>query len=54
MLRAYSGLAEAASVEWLVRGRLTRPQVHELLLRSLETLVRDVLPGVERARPRST
>lgn len=54
VLRAYSGLAEAASVEWLVRGRLTRPQVHELLLRSLETLVRDVLPGVQRARPRST
>jgi AcrR family transcriptional regulator len=54
VLRAYSGLAEAASVEWLVRGRLSRAQVHELLLRSLETLVRDVLPDVERARSRST
>lgn len=54
VLRAYSGLAEAASVEWLVRGRLTRPQVHELLVRSLDTLVRDVLPDVQRARTRST
>jgi hypothetical protein len=34
-----------------VRGRLTRPQVHALLLHTLTTLVRDVLPEVERARP---
>jgi AcrR family transcriptional regulator len=53
VLRAYSGLAEAASLEWLVRGRLTREQVHELLLQSLTTLVRTVLPEVVRARPES-
>jgi AcrR family transcriptional regulator len=52
VLRAYSGLAEAASLEWLVRGRLTREQTHELLLQSLLNLVRTVLPGIERARPR--
>jgi AcrR family transcriptional regulator len=51
VLRSYSGLAEAASLEWIVRGRLTRPQVHALLLHTLTTLVRDVLPEVERARP---
>ena len=49
VLRAYSGLAETASLEWLVRERLTREQVHQLLLQSLTTLVRDVLPGVEAA-----
>jgi hypothetical protein len=48
VLRAYGGLAETASVEWLVRGRLTRAQVRELLLQSLTTLVRDVLPTVEK------
>jgi AcrR family transcriptional regulator len=51
VLRAYSGFAETASLEWLVRGRLTREQVRELLLQTLTTLVRDVLPGVEHARP---
>jgi AcrR family transcriptional regulator len=54
VLRAYSGLAETASVEWLVRERLTRAQVHELLLQTLTTLVRDVLPAVERTRPESS
>jgi AcrR family transcriptional regulator len=37
-LRAYSAFAEAASVEWLVRRRLTRQQVHDLLLTTLTTL----------------
>jgi len=50
LLRAFAGFAEAASVEWVVRERLTRAQLHELLLRSLLTLVREVLPGVEAAR----
>ena len=47
VLRSYSGFAETASVEWIVRGRLTRAQVRELLLQSLTALVRDVLPAVE-------
>jgi AcrR family transcriptional regulator len=51
VLRAYGGLAETASVEWLVRGRLTRAQVRELLVQSLTTLVRDVLPAVEEKGP---
>lgn len=34
-LRAYSAFAEAATVEWLVRRRLTRCQVHDLLLCTL-------------------
>jgi AcrR family transcriptional regulator len=38
VLRAYSAFAEAASVEWLVRRRLTRAQVHDLLLTTLTTL----------------
>jgi AcrR family transcriptional regulator len=47
IVRAYSGLAEAASLEWLHRGRLTREQVHTLLVKSFLSLVRDVLPAVE-------
>lgn len=52
LIRAYAGLAEAASLEWLQRGRLNRGQVHDLLLQSLVQLVDHVLPGVERARAR--
>ena len=51
LLRAYAAFAETASLEWLVRRRLTREQVHELLLSSLLTLVRSVLPGVEDLDP---
>src|SRR2546421_8128557 len=32
LIRAYSGFAEAASVEWLQRHRLTREQTHALLV----------------------
>jgi AcrR family transcriptional regulator len=49
VIRAYSGFAEAASIEWLERGRLSRPQVHVLLVEGFLSLVRDVLPAVERA-----
>ena len=52
VVRAYSGLAEAASLEWLHRHRLTREQVHTLLVRSFLTLVLDVLPAIEGERPR--
>lgn len=51
LLRAYAAFAETASLEWLVHRRLTRPQVHDLLLSSLLTLVRSVLPGVEALDP---
>lgn len=38
VLRPYSAFAEAATVEWLVRRRLTQPQVHDLLLTTLQNL----------------
>lgn len=34
MMRAYGGLAEAATVQWLEHGRLNREQVQELLVES--------------------
>ena len=40
-IRAYSGFAEAASIEWLERGRLTREQTHDLLVRTFLNLVND-------------
>jgi AcrR family transcriptional regulator len=49
VIRAYSGFAEAASVEWLERGRLTREQIQALLVQGFFSIVRDVLPAVERA-----
>jgi AcrR family transcriptional regulator len=49
VLRAYSGLAESASLEWLQRDRLTREQVQALLVESFLSLVREVLPAVEAA-----
>lgn len=50
VIRAYSGFAEAASVEWLQRRRLTREQVKALLVEGFLSIVRDVLPAVETAR----
>jgi AcrR family transcriptional regulator len=49
LIRAYSGFAEAASVEWLERDRLSRAQVKAMLVQGFLTIVRDVLPAVERA-----
>jgi AcrR family transcriptional regulator len=37
-LRAYSAFAETAAAEWLLRRRLTRRQVHDLLLSTLRQL----------------
>src|SRR5947209_9423053 len=50
LVRAYSGFAEAASIEWLQRGRLTREQRQTLLVQGFLTIVNDVLPAVERER----
>jgi AcrR family transcriptional regulator len=47
VLRTYSGLAEQASREWLVRKRLTRAETHTLLSAALLAMVRDVVPAVE-------
>jgi AcrR family transcriptional regulator len=46
-IRAYSGFAEAASVEWLERGRLTREQLHTLLVQGFLSIVNHVLPAVQ-------
>lgn len=44
-IRTYGQLARAAGREWLVKGTLTRDQVHTLLCECLLTIVEDVLPG---------
>jgi AcrR family transcriptional regulator len=49
LIRAYSGLVEAASIEWLERGRLTREQVRAVLVQGFISIVRDVLPAVQQA-----
>jgi hypothetical protein len=46
-IRAYSGFAEAASVEWLERGRLTRGQIHTLLVQGFLSIVDNVLPALQ-------
>jgi AcrR family transcriptional regulator len=48
-IRAYSGFAEAASLEWLLRERLTRGQVKALLIQGFLSIVGDVLAAVQRA-----
>jgi AcrR family transcriptional regulator len=42
MIRSYSALAKAVTDEWMVRGTLTREQVHALLSTTLVGIVRDV------------
>jgi hypothetical protein len=41
-------MVKAAGREWLVRGALTRQQVHTLLTKSLVTLVAEVFPEIQR------
>jgi AcrR family transcriptional regulator len=50
VLRAFGGLAEAATREWLQAGRLDRRQIHTLLTESLLRLVDDVLPLLDEAQ----
>lgn len=45
-IRAYGGMVKAAAREWLVRGSLTRDQVHLLLSRTLLSIVRDTAPNL--------
>lgn len=49
LIRAYAGYAEAAGIEWLKRGRLSREQLKVLLVQGFLSMIRDVLPLVERA-----
>jgi hypothetical protein len=53
VLRTYSGLADAATRQWLQEGTLDRGQVHTLLARSLLVLLTDIAPAVEDARARA-
>ena len=50
-IRAYSGFAEAASIEWLARHRLTRDQTRALLTETFLTLVNQVLPAITQETP---
>jgi AcrR family transcriptional regulator len=49
LIRAYLGLFEAATAEWLVWGRAGRELTQVLLTRSLLAMVRDVLPALRQA-----
>jgi AcrR family transcriptional regulator len=51
VLRAYSGLAEVVTREWLRVRRLDRAQAEALLTSSLLSLVRDVVPALRAASP---
>ena len=48
VVRAYGGMAEVASVEWLERGRLTRSQIHALLVAGFESAVGEIYEAVTR------
>ncbi|MGW5107637.1 TetR/AcrR family transcriptional regulator [Nocardia sp. NPDC004123] len=50
LVRCYGGLVKAAGREWIVRGSLTREQVHHLLADALLTLVSDTFPKVDAGR----
>lgn len=45
MIRAYGQLARSAGRDWLLKGILTREQVHSLMRQCLLTIVQDVLPA---------
>lgn len=49
LVRAYGGMAEEVTREWLERRRLTRAQARELLRRALPLLVDQLLPAVQAA-----
>lgn len=46
VLRAYAGLAEATTCEWLRRRTISRHQAEVILSRSLEAMVAEVAPAV--------
>src|ERR1700716_1118956 len=47
LVRAFGGMGKAGGREWLVRGALSREQVHVLLSKSLVTLVGEVFPQIQ-------
>lgn len=54
VLRAYAGLAEATTCEWLRRGSIDRHQAEVILSRSLEAMVTEVAPSVPQRAASST
>lgn len=52
-IRAYSGFAQFAAREWLVRRTLSRDQLHALMSNTLLALVRDIVPALP-ASPHDT
>ncbi len=57
-IRAYSGFAQFAAREWLVRRSLGRDQLHALMSRTLLALVADIVPALppsphDHSEPRS-
>lgn len=46
---SYGGLAKSASRQWLDAGTLTRRQVRDLLVHTMSTIVRDVLPPIDQS-----
>lgn len=46
MIRSYGSMLRAASREWLVRGTLTRGQLHQILTDCLIHLITSTFPGV--------
>ena len=54
VIRAFIGLVESASREWLFHGRATRAQVEALVAHSILALMSDALPAVVAAGERST
>lgn len=53
VVRAYAGLAEATSLEWLQHDRLTREQAHALLYEAFIAVFRQVLEAVEQTGGRA-
>ncbi|MTD44573.1 TetR family transcriptional regulator [Conexibacter sp. W3-3-2] len=45
-IRSHIALAESATREWLVRGRLSREQTHTLIVRTMLALLEDVIPAI--------
>lgn len=50
VVRAYGGLAQEATREWLERGRLTRAQVRVLLVGAMPLIAEHLVPAILAAR----
>ena len=46
LMRGYEGFAQAITADWLTGGRLSRREVHELLVQGLAALVDEALPKI--------